>query len=71
MAGDIVKQLRDTRYPGQHEMRETAADEIARLRGIVDQILHVCRDNAPEACNHRMALDFVHQVAASATHTKG
>ena len=32
MAGDIVKQLRDTRYPGQLEMREAAADEIERLR---------------------------------------
>ncbi len=32
MAGDIVKQLRDTRYPGQMEMRLAAADEIERLR---------------------------------------
>lgn len=32
MAGDIVKQLRDTRYPGQWEMRLEAADEIERLR---------------------------------------
>lgn len=32
MAGDIVKQLRDTRYPGQLEMRCEAADEIERLR---------------------------------------
>lgn len=32
MAGDIVLQLRDIRYPGQHEMRETAADEIETLR---------------------------------------
>ena len=34
MAGDIVKQLRDTRYPGQWEMRFEAADEIEWLRGI-------------------------------------
>lgn len=32
MRNDIVTQLRDTRYPGQHAMREAAADEIERLR---------------------------------------
>jgi hypothetical protein len=32
MAGDIVLQLRDARYPGQLEMRLAAADEIERLR---------------------------------------
>jgi len=32
MAGDIVKQLRDTRYPGQMEMRLAAAEEIETLR---------------------------------------
>lgn len=32
MAGDIVKQLRDTRYPGQIEMRLAAAEEIEQLR---------------------------------------
>lgn len=32
MAGDIVLQLRDSRYPGQFEMRNAAADEIERLR---------------------------------------
>lgn len=37
MAGDIVKQLRDTRYPGQLEMRLEAADEIERLRGELDR----------------------------------
>lgn len=32
MAGDIVLQLRDARYPGQLEMRLAAADEIEQLR---------------------------------------
>jgi hypothetical protein len=32
MAGDIVLQLRDARYPGQLEMRLAAADEIELLR---------------------------------------
>lgn len=32
MAGDIVLQLRDSRYPGQFEMRNAAADEIEHLR---------------------------------------
>lgn len=32
MAGDIVLQLRDTRYPGQLEMRLAAAEEIEHLR---------------------------------------
>lgn len=32
MSGDIVRQLRDTRYPGQLEMRFEAADQIEKLR---------------------------------------
>jgi hypothetical protein len=36
MAGDIVKQLLDTRYPHQMEMRREAADEIERLRRELD-----------------------------------
>lgn len=32
MAGDIILQLRDARYPGQLEMRLAAADEIELLR---------------------------------------
>ena len=35
MAGDIVKQLRDTRYPGQLEMRLQAAEIIEQYR--IDQ----------------------------------
>lgn len=38
MAGDIVLQLRDNRYPGQLEMRHTAADEIERLRAALAEM---------------------------------
>lgn len=40
--------------------------EIEYLRNVLAQIRMVCRDNAPEACNHRMALDFVRQLTAAA-----
>jgi hypothetical protein len=38
------------------------ADRAAELK----QILSICEDNAPDFCNHKMALDFVRQVAARA-----
>lgn len=40
--------------------------EIEYLRSVLVQIRMVCRDNAPETCNHRMALDFVRQLTAAA-----
>ena len=50
-----------------------AADEIEcnkafpskaeRMRAALEQIAVVCTDNMDRNCNHRMALDFVRQVA--------
>lgn len=40
MAGDIVKQLRDTRYPGQMEMRVAAAEEIELLRTVLTDLVN-------------------------------
>lgn len=44
--------------------RLTAAiDEIERLRAKIEQIVVVCTDNMDRSCEHRMALDFVRQIA--------
>lgn len=42
-----------------------------RLFDYLTQIRDVCKDNAPATCDHRMALNFVRQVASRATHVPG
>jgi hypothetical protein len=42
------------------------AQPATALRDYLVQIRNVCRDNAMESCNHRMALDYVHQLTAAA-----
>lgn len=45
MTDDIVLQLRDTRYPGQMEMRLEAADQIERLRTALEIISKYSKDD--------------------------
>jgi hypothetical protein len=49
---------------------DDAADEIERLRGALEQIAIVCTDNMDRDKNHRMALDFVRQIANDARGSK-
>lgn len=37
--------------------------EIEQLQARLEQIAIVCTDNMDRDCNHRMALDFVRQIA--------
>jgi hypothetical protein len=41
-------------------------NEIERLRAGLEQVAIVCTSNMDRDCNHRMALDFVRQVANDA-----
>ncbi len=41
--------------------------EIERLRAALEKIAVVCTNNMDRSCDHRMALDFVRQVANDAT----
>ncbi len=65
MAGDIVKQLRDTRYPGQLEMRREAADEIERLRATLELIAGSATDKL-QAMHAKAALDNIGPAMAPA-----
>ena len=42
------------------------AETVERLRAKLEQIAVCCTDNMGPRCNHRMALDFVRQIANSA-----
>lgn len=67
---DVILKLNDQRFARLSlalEQLDRAADEIDRLRAALEQIATVCADNASDTCNHRMALDFVSQVARKAT----
>lgn len=49
-----------------HEARLSsihAKTENVRLRGALEHIAIVCTDNMDRSCDHRMALDFVRQIA--------
>ena len=58
----IQSRIHDAPLPTEYLLDE-AADEIEWLKNLLVQIRHVCRDNEPESCNHRMALAFVRQLA--------
>jgi hypothetical protein len=60
-----IKRLRANHRDVVEHKRGTSKRLKAALEGL-QQIYDVCRDNVAESCNHRMALDFVHQVAGAA-----
>lgn len=59
----ITHQQQEDRVTQYREEIYERAVEIERLRAALDQIAVCCADNAGRNCNHRMALDFVRQVA--------
>lgn len=79
----IIKTLRqwadDFSTDEDRDVFIAAADEIASLRAqlastrkALEQVAIVCTDNMDRSCDHRMALDFVRQVANTAlTDEKG
>ena len=55
--------------PATFQMIHHQCDELRRenerLRAKLEQIAVMCTDNMGPRCNHRMALDFVRQIANS------
>lgn len=72
---DIAQQLREAREVADR-WKANHKDAIATKRGTdarlktalaaLQQIYDVCRENAPESCDARMALAFVYEVAGDA-----